>query len=110
MGKSQLAAACARRAHAEGVDMLVWADAADPSLIVAAYAQAAHRAGVPGADGRDAERDGGAFLDRLAVTDRTRLVVLDDLTAIEDAGPWWPRPPAGRERRRGAGAGHHPSP
>ncbi|MFD5559302.1 hypothetical protein [Kitasatospora griseola] len=88
VGKSQLAAACARRAHAEGADVLVWADAADSSRIVAAYAQAAYRAGVPGADGRDAERDAGVFLDWLAVTDRTWLVVLDDLADIEDARPW----------------------
>ncbi|MFE3110636.1 tetratricopeptide repeat protein, partial [Kitasatospora indigofera] len=94
VGKSQLAAACARQAHTDGVDVLVWVNAAETSQIVAAYATAAHRVGVPGADGQDAERDAAAFLDWLAVTDRTWLVILDDLTDLEGAGPWWPRPPA----------------
>ncbi|MFD0261020.1 hypothetical protein ACFVH7_22485 [Kitasatospora indigofera] len=80
VGKSQLAAACAHRAHADGVDVLVWVNAAETSQIVATYATAAHRVGVPGADGQDADSDAAAFLDWLAVTDRTWLVILDDLT------------------------------
>ncbi|MFD5081687.1 tetratricopeptide repeat protein [Kitasatospora sp. NPDC058406] len=99
VGKSQLAAARAHQAHAEGVDVLVWVNATETAQIIAAYAQAAARAGVPGADGQDAESDATAFLDWLAVTDRTWLVVLDDLTDIEDAAPWWPRPPAGANGR-----------
>ncbi|MFE6867710.1 tetratricopeptide repeat protein [Kitasatospora sp. NPDC057692] len=95
VGKSQLAAAYAHEAHAQGVDVLVWADAAEVSQVVATYAQAAAKAGVPGADGQDAECDAVAFLDWLAVTDRTWLVVLDDLTDLEGAQPWWPRPPSG---------------
>ncbi|MFF1951058.1 tetratricopeptide repeat protein, partial [Kitasatospora herbaricolor] len=95
VGKSQLAAAYARQAHADGVDVLVWVDAADTSQIITTYARAAKKVGVPGVDGQDAENDAAAFLDWLAVTDRTWLVVLDDLTDLEGAGPWWPRPPAG---------------
>ncbi|MFC5666018.1 NB-ARC domain-containing protein, partial [Kitasatospora misakiensis] len=94
VGKSQLAAACAGRAHAEGVDVLVWVNAAETAQIIAAYATAAQRVGASGADGQDAESDAGVFLDWLAVTDRSWLVVLDDLTDLEGAGPWWPRPPA----------------
>ncbi|WP_231978155.1 tetratricopeptide repeat protein [Streptomyces sp. TLI_053] len=99
VGKSQLAATCAHRAHADGLDVLVWVDAAETAQIVATYARAAAKAGVPGAHGQDAEHDAAAFLDWLAVTDRTWLVVLDDLTDLENTVPWWPRPPAGTDGR-----------
>ncbi|MFJ8436007.1 tetratricopeptide repeat protein [Kitasatospora sp. NPDC094019] len=99
VGKSQLAAVCAHRAHADGVDVLVWVDATETSQIISTYARAAAQAGVSGADGQDAERDAAAFLDWLAVTDRSWLVVLDDLTDLEAAGPWWPRSPAGSNGR-----------
>ncbi|MFI6154676.1 tetratricopeptide repeat protein [Kitasatospora sp. NPDC051170] len=95
VGKSQLAASYAQQAHAEGVDVSVWVNAAETAQIIAAYAQAAAKAEVPGADGQDAERDAAAFLDWLAVTDRSWLVVLDDLNDLEGAGPWWPRPSSG---------------
>ncbi|MFB8240133.1 tetratricopeptide repeat protein [Kitasatospora purpeofusca] len=99
VGKSQLAAAYADRANTEGVDVVVWVNAAETAQIIAAYAAAARRVGVPGADGQDAESDAGAFLEWLAVTGRSWLVVLDDLTDLEGAGPWWPRPPAGANGR-----------
>ncbi|MEV4558254.1 tetratricopeptide repeat protein [Kitasatospora sp. NPDC049285] len=110
VGKSQLAASYAQQAHAEGVDVLVWVDAAETSRIVAAYAEAAGKVKALGAAGVDAEGDAARFLEWLTVTDRSWLVVLDDLTDVEGAGPWWPRPPAaggsGRvlatTRRRGA--------
>nr|BEK64163.1 FxSxx-COOH system tetratricopeptide repeat protein [Kitasatospora purpeofusca] len=95
VGKSQLAAAYAWQAHAGGVAVLVWVNAAESAQIVAAYAQAARLVGAPGADGQDAEADAGAFLDWLAVTERSWLVVLDDLTDLEGAQRWWPRPSAG---------------
>nr|BEK63595.1 hypothetical protein KPHV_08220 [Kitasatospora purpeofusca] len=93
VGKSQLAAAYAHRARAEGVDVLVWVNAVEAAQIVIAYAQAAQRVGVPGADGQDAESDAAAFLDWLADTERSWLVVLDDLTDLEGTRRWWP--PAG---------------
>ncbi|MFD8321409.1 tetratricopeptide repeat protein [Kitasatospora purpeofusca] len=99
VGKSQLAAACAWQAHAEGVDVLVWVNAAETSQIVAAYAQAAARIAITDSDGQDAEVDATAFLDWLAITDRTWMVVLDDLTDIEGVGPWWPRPSTGDNGR-----------
>ncbi|MFD7416190.1 tetratricopeptide repeat protein, partial [Kitasatospora purpeofusca] len=95
VGKSQLAAAYARRAHADGVNVLLWVDAADTARIITAYAQAATTVEAPGANGQNAENDARAFLHWLAVTDRTWLVVLDDLTDLENAGPWWPQPLAG---------------
>ncbi|MFJ8434860.1 tetratricopeptide repeat protein [Kitasatospora sp. NPDC094019] len=99
VGKTQLAATYARRAHAEGVDVLVWVNAADISQIVSTYARAAHQVGAPGADGREAERDAEAFKEWLATTDRSWLVVLDDLTDLEGAQPWWPHPLAGSASR-----------
>ncbi|WP_435647959.1 tetratricopeptide repeat protein [Kitasatospora purpeofusca] len=93
VGKSQLAAAYAHQARAEGVDVLVWVNATETAQIIATYATAAQRVGVPGADGQDAERDALAFLDWLAVTDRSWLMVLDDLTDLEGTQRWWP--PAG---------------
>ncbi|SDT83482.1 NB-ARC domain-containing protein [Streptomyces sp. TLI_053] len=99
VGKSQLAAFCVHRAHTDGVDVLVWVDAAETSQIISTYARAAAKAGVPGADGQDAEHDAAVFLDWLAVTDRSWLVVLDDLTDLENTAPWWPRPPAGANGR-----------
>ncbi|MFB8171343.1 tetratricopeptide repeat protein, partial [Kitasatospora purpeofusca] len=99
VGKSQLAAHYAHRAHAEGVDVLVWVNAAETSQIVSTYATAAQRVGAPRADGQDAERDAATFLDWLAVTERSWLVVLDDLTDLEGAQRWWPRPPVGANGR-----------
>ncbi|MFB7475240.1 tetratricopeptide repeat protein [Kitasatospora sp. NPDC056184] len=99
VGKSQLAAAYAHRAHAEGVDVLVWVNAAETAQIVTAYAAAAKAVGARAAGGEDAESDAHAFLDWLAVADRAWLVVLDDLTDLEGARPWWPRPPAGESGR-----------
>ncbi|WP_327072480.1 hypothetical protein OG196_04385 [Kitasatospora purpeofusca] len=93
VGKSQLAAHYADRAHTEGVDVLVWVNAAETSQIITAYAEAAR------AVGEDAEQDAAAFLKWLAVTGRSWLVVLNDLTDLEGTGPWWPRPPAGANGR-----------
>nr|BEK63615.1 FxSxx-COOH system tetratricopeptide repeat protein [Kitasatospora purpeofusca] len=99
VGKSQLAAHYADRAHAEGVDVLVWVNAAETSQIIAAYAEAARAVGEGAVGEQDAETDARVFLKWLAVTDRSWLVVLDDLTDLEGAAPWWPRPPAGANGR-----------
>ncbi|MFD9061847.1 tetratricopeptide repeat protein, partial [Kitasatospora purpeofusca] len=99
VGKSQLAAHYAHRAHAEGVDVLVWVNAAGTSQIITAYAEASRAVWEGAVGGQDAEQDAAAFLKWLAVTDRSWLVVLDDLTDLEAAAPWWPRPPAGANGR-----------
>ncbi|MFJ4796358.1 tetratricopeptide repeat protein [Kitasatospora purpeofusca] len=100
VGKSQLAAAYADQAHAEGVDVLVWVNAAETSQIITAYAEAARAVGEGAVGGQDAEQDAAAFLKWLAVTDRSWLVVLDDLTDLEGTQRWWPRPPAGTSSGR----------
>ncbi|MHA4818808.1 tetratricopeptide repeat protein, partial [Streptomyces aculeolatus] len=99
MGKSQLAAAFAHRALAEGVELVVWLDAAEAAEIVAGYATVALRVQAPGATGKDAALDARALLDWLAATERSWLVVLDDLTDPAAIDDWWPPPsPAGTGR------------
>ncbi|MER7764059.1 tetratricopeptide repeat protein [Streptomyces sp. NPDC097619] len=90
VGKTQLAAACARQALAAGTGLVVWADASDPARVTAAYARAARLTGVPEATGEDADADARAFLDWLATTGRRWLIVLDDITDPEALGRWWP--------------------
>ncbi|MFD3679877.1 tetratricopeptide repeat protein [Streptomyces sp. NPDC058613] len=92
VGKSQLAAAYAHQALAAGTELLVWVSATETEQITTLYAQAAHRLEVPGAQGQDAESDAQAFLAWLATTTRSWLVILDDLTDLDAADPWWPPP------------------
>ncbi|MEU8515050.1 tetratricopeptide repeat protein [Kitasatospora sp. NPDC048722] len=91
VGKTQLAARLARRAVRRGTDLVVWADAAEPTGVLAAYAEAAALVRAPGVTGRgdDVQRDAQRFLAWLAVTDRSWLVVLDDVTDFAP-GPLWP--------------------
>ncbi|MFG2821535.1 NB-ARC domain-containing protein [Kitasatospora sp. NPDC048365] len=95
VGKSQLAAALAHQARGRDVDVVVWADATETSQIVTTFARAARQVWVPDATGEDPEHDARAFLNWLAVTDSTWLVVLDDLTDLGAAMPWWPPTRAG---------------
>ncbi|MGW4506912.1 FxSxx-COOH system tetratricopeptide repeat protein [Streptomyces sp. NPDC004436] len=90
VGKSQLAAQYAHQAVAEGTAVVVWAPAAESAQIIAFYAQAAQRVQAVGATGEDPERDARVFLEWLATTDRTWLVVLDDVGDPAAIGPWWP--------------------
>ncbi|MEU3560229.1 tetratricopeptide repeat protein [Kitasatospora sp. NPDC006786] len=79
VGKSQLAAHYARAAVEAGTDLVLWADAAEPSAVTELYARAAVELRVPGASG-EAEQDAERFLAWLAATDRSWLVVLDNTT------------------------------
>ena len=80
VGKTQLAAAHARRAWDEGAGMLVWVNAASRDAVVAAYADAALALGLPGADREDPERSAQAFLAWAETTaGQWWLVVLDDV-------------------------------
>ncbi|GAB2803234.1 tetratricopeptide repeat protein [Streptomyces daliensis] len=90
VGKSQLAAAYAREAIATGTDLVVWVPAAEVRDVVLAYARAASRVRAPGATGEDPEQDGRCFLDWLAGTDRSWLVVLDDVGDLVGMSGWWP--------------------
>ncbi|MFE9068488.1 tetratricopeptide repeat protein, partial [Streptomyces violaceusniger] len=95
VGKSQLAASYAAQALTDAIDLVLWANATETEQVVALYAQAARRIQAPGAMGEDAETDARAFLDWLATTPRTWLVVLDDITDPKALGPWWPAPSLG---------------
>ncbi|MER7708408.1 tetratricopeptide repeat protein [Kitasatospora sp. NPDC097605] len=94
VGKSQLAADYAHRALRPdgGVDVVVWAPAADPVAVLATYAEAALAVQVPGAVDAPAEVEPNArrFLNWLRSTDRGWLVVLDDVTDFTATGPLWP--------------------
>ena len=92
VGKSQLAASYAGQAARDRTDLVVWADASAPGGVIATYAQAAARVQAPGRTGQqgDAEADARAFLDWAAVTGRSWLVVLDDITDPAQAAAWWP--------------------
>jgi hypothetical protein len=92
VGKSQLAASYAIEAVRDGVDLVVWVDASAPNGLVTAFAQAAGRVQAPDTTGRpgDLEEDARAFLGWAATTDRSWLVVLDDITDPDHAAVWWP--------------------
>ncbi|MFJ2007830.1 tetratricopeptide repeat protein [Streptomyces chartreusis] len=90
VGKTQLAAAYAYEAALLPTDLILWIPAADTVQVITAYAQAAQRVQAPGADGDDPEHDARAFLSWLAVTNRSWLVVLDDITAPGALASWWP--------------------
>ncbi|MET8693026.1 tetratricopeptide repeat protein [Streptomyces bauhiniae] len=87
VGKTQLAAACASDAVAEGYDLVMWAAATEAQQVITQYAQAAARVGI--ADG-DPEADARRFLEWLATTSRRWLVVLDDVTDPAVLTSWWP--------------------
>ncbi|MFF4098663.1 tetratricopeptide repeat protein [Streptomyces sp. NPDC001903] len=90
VGKSQLAAQYAHQAVAEATGLVVWVPAGEHAQLIALYAQAALRVGAVGASGQDPEQDARVFLEWLATTDRSWLVVLDDVSDPGVVGPWWP--------------------
>ncbi|MFE7593847.1 tetratricopeptide repeat protein, partial [Kitasatospora sp. NPDC057512] len=79
VGKSQLAAHYAREAVEAGTDLVLWADAAEPSAVTELYARAAVELQVPGANG-EAEQDAERFLAWLATTEHSWLILLDNTT------------------------------
>ncbi|MFF7251525.1 NB-ARC domain protein [Embleya sp. NPDC008237] len=93
-GKSQLAAAYAHRARADGVDLVLWVNAADTEQVITTYARTAHLIATPGATGQDPLDDARAFVHWLATTSRSWLVVLDDITDPRSLEPWWPPAPS----------------
>jgi tetratricopeptide (TPR) repeat protein len=90
VGKSQLAAARAQQALAAGTELVVWVNAVDTAQVVTGYAAAALRVRAEGAQGQDVESDARAFLEWLAATSRSWLVVLDDVADAESIKRWWP--------------------
>jgi hypothetical protein len=104
-GKTQLAAATFERARRDGVELAVWVTATSRTAVLAAYAQAFAATHLGGGSG-EVERDAGAFLAWLAATDRSWLVVLDDVADPAQLSGLWPAGTTGRvvitTRRRDA--------
>ncbi|MCB5166484.1 hypothetical protein LG634_16760 [Streptomyces bambusae] len=96
VGKSQLAAVYANEAVADAVDLVLWVPAAEAGQVIASYAQAARLVGAAGTTGTDPEADAEAFLGWTATTDRSWLVVLDNVGDPEAMAPWWPTGSGGR--------------
>ncbi|MEU3252774.1 FxSxx-COOH system tetratricopeptide repeat protein [Streptomyces sp. NPDC006997] len=90
VGKTQLAAAHARRAWAAGTQVLVWVNAATRDGIVTAYARTARRLGLPLAEPDDPGLAAETFLTWAETTDRSWLVVLDDVRRPADVNGLWP--------------------
>jgi hypothetical protein len=89
VGKTQLAVAHARRLWQAGeLDLMVWVPASSRSAIVAGYAQA--YAAVSGVDDPEAEQAAARLLALLASTERSWLIVLDDLTDPGLVRGLWP--------------------
>lgn len=94
-GKTQLAASFARaRWRARAVDLLIWIDASSRASILCGYAEAASATGLASSV-PSAEQVAASFLEWLASTDRSWLVVLDDLTEAAAIDGLWPHGPAG---------------
>jgi NB-ARC domain/Tetratricopeptide repeat len=107
IGKSQLAAAVFAAAREVGIDLLVWVNAATREAIEATYALARESVTpAPGSFAEDAGQQSDAFLAWLATTDRSWLVVLDDVGDPADMVGLWPTGSRGRvlvtTRRRDA--------
>jgi tetratricopeptide (TPR) repeat protein len=91
VGKSQLAAWFVVQAiETRTKDLVVWINATSTDQVVAVYARTAMKAGVPGANGLDPFVDARALLEWLSTTDRTWLIVLDDITDPAHLVDWWP--------------------
>ncbi|MFY9931970.1 MAG: tetratricopeptide repeat protein [Streptosporangiaceae bacterium] len=94
-GKTQLAAYFAESLwRSNQIEVLAWIVATDRSSLLSGFVQAASAAGINYAG--DAESVSARLIDWLATTDRSWLVVLDDLRNAADADGLWPAGPAGR--------------
>jgi tetratricopeptide (TPR) repeat protein len=95
-GKTQLAAGLTHNVRRAGAtDLQVWVTASSREAVVSSYAQALADIGIadPG-EGPDAAA--ARFVSWLADTDRSWLVILDDLADPPDLHGLWPQGQAGR--------------
>ncbi len=95
-GKTQLAAFFAESQwRARSIDLLIWIDASSAASILSGYVEAARvitGTRLPGI----AESVAASFLGWLSQTDKSWLVVLDDLPDIEVLQGLWPGGPSGQ--------------
>ena len=91
VGKTQLAAWFAHHSiEQQTTDLVVWVPAAAEDQIITTYARAAARLAIPGAQGADPADAAAAFCEWLHATDRSWLIVLDDITDPAHLAIWWP--------------------
>ncbi|MFI1700657.1 tetratricopeptide repeat protein [Streptomyces bobili] len=109
VGKSQMAASYYLDSDA---DLAVWTTAkGGTEQLIADFAKAAVRIGAPGANGEDDRDDAEALLEWLQATDRSWLLVIDDIQDLDQILEWWPSPhPRGwvlatTRQRKALGAG-----
>ena len=95
-GKTTLATALAHAHHDNRlVDLVVWVAATGRDALLSSYAQALRDVGVP-APGEDTEQAAVTFLDWLARSGRSWLIVLDDLSEEAAQSDLWPQGASGR--------------
>jgi hypothetical protein len=96
IGKTQIAAHYASMVWgARAVDLLVWLTVSSRQAVITGYREAVHK--VDARDpGEDPEAAARRFLAWLAATDRSWLVVLDDLADPADLRGLWPQGASGR--------------
>ncbi|MFJ3438869.1 tetratricopeptide repeat protein [Streptomyces cyaneofuscatus] len=88
VGKSQMAASYYLDSDA---DLAVWTTAkGGTEQLIADFAEAAARIGAPGANGEDDRDDAEALLEWLQATDRSWLLVIDDIQDLDQILEWWP--------------------
>ena len=88
VGKTQLAAAFARRAlDNPRFGLVMWVDASSRDSVISTFAEAAT---VGDTDGQRTEHDAKRFLAWLVTFDQPWLVVLDDLVDLTDLEGLWP--------------------
>jgi tetratricopeptide (TPR) repeat protein len=111
VGKTQLAAAVARRARNNAeVAILLWITATSQTSILTAYAAAG--VAMANANADDVPAAAIRFLEYLGTLSHRWLIVFDDLTDPRDLDGWWPpRTPVGRiivtTRRTDSALGRH---
>src|SRR5258708_11091294 len=95
-GKTYLAVAAAAAASRDGgTDLQVWVNASSPSAVVTGYARAAGDIGLTDR-GVPPEAAAARFLDWLSRTDRSWLVVLDNVIDLAGLSGLWPAGSAGQ--------------
>jgi lipopolysaccharide biosynthesis regulator YciM len=92
VGKTQLAASVFQDAVL-GVDLRLWVRAETRTLVIAAFAEAADRVQVPVPDDAADDRKAAAFLNWLSTTERTWLVVFDNVSDPAELAGLWPTGP-----------------
>jgi hypothetical protein len=106
MGKTQIAAAYARERAEAGIDILIWADASSREGVISAYSQTIARVRQLPEPYSQNEILAIELLHWLSHTEKSWLVVLDDVASPETLAGLWPAGEAGRAilttRRRDA--------